>query len=129
MSDKPAESVAFYLGRICVEDFNEILLLSGNGHGVGAPKILRGMYERAVTSAYLFGHLDEGGRFLDFHKVHKYRAYNHSKKLGNFEPQLTAEVIRQINDEFEAVKTNYTEGIQNLQDFQQAYGEDRNSKD
>ena len=34
-SDKPGERVGFYLGRICVEEFNEILLLSGNGYGVG----------------------------------------------------------------------------------------------
>jgi hypothetical protein len=51
-SDKPADRVGFYLGRICVEDFSEIFVLAGNGHGVGALKILRGMYERAVTSAY-----------------------------------------------------------------------------
>ena len=52
-SDKPSDRIGFYLGRICVEDFNEILLLAGTGYGVGAQKVLRGMYERAVTSAYI----------------------------------------------------------------------------
>ena len=41
-------NAALSLGRICVEEFNEILLLAGNGRGVGALKVLRGMFERAV---------------------------------------------------------------------------------
>ena len=41
-SDKPSDRVGFFLGRICVEDFNEILLLAGNGSGIGALKVLRG---------------------------------------------------------------------------------------
>src|SRR5712691_5867698 len=43
-SNKPADRLGFHLGRICVEDFSEIFLLAGNGHGIGALKILRGMY-------------------------------------------------------------------------------------
>jgi hypothetical protein len=31
----------------------EILLLSANGYGIGAQKLVRGMYERAVTARYL----------------------------------------------------------------------------
>jgi hypothetical protein len=50
ITDKPFEQVAFNLGRMCIEEFNEILLLGGNGYGIGALKILRGMYERAVTA-------------------------------------------------------------------------------
>ncbi len=41
-----ADMVVFFLGRLCVEDFTEILLLCGNGYGMGAMKLLRGMYER-----------------------------------------------------------------------------------
>ncbi len=110
-SDNPGERVGFYLGRICVEEFNEILLLSGNGYGVGALKILRGMYERAVTSAYLLDNPEFGEQFLDYHKVHKYKAYNHGLKMGPFKPQLSEETVKQIKDEFEAVKAQYTEDI------------------
>ncbi len=41
------------LARIAVDDFSELLTLASNGWGNGAMKILRGMYERVVTSAYV----------------------------------------------------------------------------
>jgi Family of unknown function (DUF5677) len=110
-SDSPADRVGFYLGRICVEDFDEALLLSGNGYGVGAFKILRGMYERAVTAAYLFKYPSKAPRFLDYHKVHKYRALNHAKKLGTLGPRISSESEEQIRNEYEAVKGMFTEEI------------------
>lgn len=111
VSDKPSDRVGFYLGRICVEDFNEILLLAGNGNGIGGLKVLRGMFERAVTSAYILQNPDEAERFLDYHKVHKFKAYIHAKKLGTFGPKLSDETIREIKDEFDGVKANYTEDV------------------
>jgi len=110
-SDKPSDRVGFYLDRICVEEFNEILLLAGNGSDVGALKVLRGMVERAVTSAYILQNPDEAGRFLDYHKAHKHKAYNHAKKLGQFGPRLSAETIKQIEDDFEAVKATYSDEV------------------
>jgi hypothetical protein len=50
---KMAEVVVFYLGQCAAEDFGELLILSGNGRGVGAYKILRGMYERIVQQLLL----------------------------------------------------------------------------
>jgi hypothetical protein len=92
-TDEPADRVGFYLGRICVEEFSEILLLAGNGHGVGALKVLRGMYERAVTSAYILANPDQAELFLDYDKVNKHKAYMHSKKLGEYGPHLPPEMI------------------------------------
>ncbi len=34
----------------------EILLLAGNGYGVGAQKLLRGLYGAAVTARYISQH-------------------------------------------------------------------------
>jgi hypothetical protein len=34
-SAEPVDRVVFSLGRLCVEDFMEILLLAGNGCGLG----------------------------------------------------------------------------------------------
>ncbi|MHA1402099.1 MAG: hypothetical protein ACTSQE_17265 [Candidatus Heimdallarchaeaceae archaeon] len=45
-TDKEADRVVFFMGRLCVEDFMEILLLCGNGYGIGGMKLLRGLYER-----------------------------------------------------------------------------------
>lgn len=62
----------FYLGRLAVEDFQEILLLSGNGSGSAALKILRGMYERLVDGRYLSVAPDsEVENFYSWHYVQK----------------------------------------------------------
>jgi hypothetical protein len=109
-SDAPGDRIGFYLGRICVEEFSEILLLAGNGHGIGALKILRGMYERAVTSAYILANPDQADAFLEYDKVNKHKAYMHAKKLGEYGPNLRPETIKQIEDEFEAVKPMFWTG-------------------
>ncbi|MGD1104868.1 MAG: DUF5677 domain-containing protein, partial [Terriglobia bacterium] len=70
---EPTDRIVFFSGRLCLEDFMEILLLCGNGYGVGAMKILRGMYERAVTARYLHLHPEEEKAFLDFHLVSQHR--------------------------------------------------------
>ena len=59
------DKILFHLDRLCAEDFSEILLLCGNGYGIGAEKVLRGMYERAVTATYLSQHPEEAANFLD----------------------------------------------------------------
>jgi len=48
-----SDLIVYTLGRIALDDFGELIVLAGNGWGVGALKILRGMYERVVTSAYI----------------------------------------------------------------------------
>ena len=45
-----ADKMILFLGNHCFEDFMEILLLAGNGYGIGAQKMIRGMYERAVIA-------------------------------------------------------------------------------
>jgi hypothetical protein len=53
---EPLDRVVFQLGNVCRQDFFEILLLAGNGYGLGALKLLRGMFERAITARYLASH-------------------------------------------------------------------------
>ena len=67
------EIVMDVLCSLCVEDYNEILLLSGNGFGHGALKTLRGIFEKLVVARYLELHPDAVYDFLDFHavKAHK----------------------------------------------------------
>ncbi len=47
-----SDQIIFTLGRIAVDDFSELIVLAGNGWGIGALKTLRGIYERVVHSAY-----------------------------------------------------------------------------
>ena len=67
------DRVLFFMGRLCLEDFFEILLLSANGYGDGALKILRGLFERAVTLVYLNKHTDEVDDFLNYHHVAQHK--------------------------------------------------------
>lgn len=70
------DRVVFFISRVCVEDFLEILLLCANGYGLGGLKILRSMYERAVTARYLHLHPENTDDFLAFHWVSSYNLSN-----------------------------------------------------
>ena len=48
-----ADLIVYNLGRIAVDDFSELVVLAGNGWGIGAMKALRYMYEHVVTTAYI----------------------------------------------------------------------------
>ena len=61
------------------------------------------MYERAVISAYILANPDQAEAFLDYDKVNKRTPYMHAKKLGKYGPTLSAETIKRIEDEFQAV--------------------------
>lgn len=82
--EPPLQSVdqlVFSLGYSCVEDFNEIFLLCGNGYGVGGQKIIRGMYERAVTAGYLHSCPKKAADFVDFGKVSSFRSMTNVKDI------------------------------------------------
>ena len=66
-----ADRVVFGLGISCAEDFQQVFILCSNGFGIGAMQILRGMYERQVTAAYLSKFPDEAQNFIDYHYVHR----------------------------------------------------------
>jgi hypothetical protein len=71
-----ADHIIFGLGYLCWQDFQEVLTLAGNGHGFGALKIIRGLFERLVTLRYLQEHPDEVGAFREFEHVRAYKAAN-----------------------------------------------------
>lgn len=61
--------IIFMLGKLCVDDFNEIFLLCANGFGFGAMKILRGTFEKLVDARYLHLHPEEIDKFWDYHVI------------------------------------------------------------
>ena len=77
--NSPADRVVFHLGRLCVEDFNEIFFLSGNGYGIGGLKILRGLYERAVSLGYIADNPNQAEPFLEYHHIQKGKMINHAR--------------------------------------------------
>lgn len=67
--DGAADKLIYFLGRIVLEDFMEITLVCYHGYGVAASKLVRSMYEYAVTLRYLHEHPDEAETFLAYHLV------------------------------------------------------------
>lgn len=46
-TSEPLDRAIFFSGRLCAEEFSEILLLCGNGYGVAALRLVRSMYEHS----------------------------------------------------------------------------------
>jgi len=105
-SSEPIDRVVFVSGRLCVEDFNEISLLCGNGYGVGAMKILRGMYERTVTARYLHLHPKETNAFLNFDWVSRHKLAKKIKETFG-EDLLPKNEIKKIEAKFQEVQKQF----------------------
>lgn len=100
------DKVVLMYGRVCLEDFFEILLCSGNGDGLAAQKLLRGLYERAVTLRYLHEHPTEVQDFLDYHLVAQRKLMLVCKETMG-EESFTPEMSQQIEAEYQAVKDKF----------------------
>lgn len=106
--DPPGKHVAFALGRVALEDFAEVILLSGNGYGVGALKILRGMYERVVTALYLLKNPGEVDDFIDFDAVNAHKFLMHAKDSGADLTKLPSERVAAVKAKYDKVKNRYS---------------------
>jgi len=65
--------VVFVMGRVCCEEFYEIMTTAANGYGLAALRLLRGLYERAVTMLYLCDHPGEVDAFMEYYHVAQYK--------------------------------------------------------
>ena len=101
-----ANFVVFFLGRLSVEDFMEILLLCGNGYGTGAMKLLRGMYERVVTAHHLHMHPEEVRDFLDFYWVNAHKVAQAIENVFG-KGQLSAAKIAELKRKREEVAPKF----------------------
>lgn len=107
-----ADMVVFFLGRLCVEDFNEIFLLCANGYGFGALKILRGLYERAVTAGYISKNPKEAELFLEYHFIHKGKMLNHARNFfGNIKDQIDPKEIKDAEEKYRLYKDKFKEPL------------------
>jgi hypothetical protein len=103
----PADRVVYFLGNACIEDFNEILQLGFNGYGIGALKLLRGLYERTITEAYLANKPDATERFLDFGDVQFYRAVENVLHDFPENPPLTEAQIAEVRASFDRLRSQF----------------------
>jgi Family of unknown function (DUF5677) len=95
-----ADVIVYTLGRIAVDDFSELITLAGNGWGVGALKILRGMYERIVTSAYIAKKPEASRAFGDSFWTHRLKLWNRLRKVDpEIEKRTSPEVVETVKME------------------------------
>jgi hypothetical protein len=90
-----ADRIIFYVGRMAVDDFGEILTLAGNGRGFGAYKIVRSMYERIVTALYIEKNPAEARTFAESSAITK---LNYLKRTFEASPESRS----RFSDEFMA---------------------------
>lgn len=102
----PIERVVYVMGKGCVEDFFEIILLASNGYGIGATKLLRSLYESAVTMTYLSQHPEEVDLFLNYHAVTHQKFLNAMKRTYG-KSLLPEEQEKEAQQQYEKVKKDY----------------------
>lgn len=107
----PIDRVLMALGWICAHDFHEILILCGNGLGIGGLKLLRGLYERAVTMQYLSAFPDEVQRFFDYNAIHIGKFYSHTEKEFNLKDTLPAKEIEEVKAAKKEAETRFKEPV------------------
>lgn len=92
--------IVYTLGRIAIDDFNELVVLAGNGWGIGALKILRGMYERIVTAAYIAQTPEASRAFADSFWTHRLKLWKRLSALDpTIEERATPEVVDTVKSE------------------------------
>jgi Family of unknown function (DUF5677) len=109
-----ADRVVFGLGRIIADDFGELLTLGGNGYGIGAYKILRGMYERLVTAAFIGKNPSEARPFVEDDVIKKWKLWQQSLEvMPNLKDRVPKEKIEGLEAEYKRVKATRDESICN----------------
>ncbi len=100
------DPVIFYLGIRSVQDFNAITLLCANGDALPASALIRGMYERVVTAAYLEKNPTEVEAFAEYDYVQRYKV----AKIITDAMKVTdeqKEQFAQLQKDYESVKPKF----------------------
>lgn len=107
-----AERLIFFLGRMVADDFGEILMLSGNGYGFGAYKILRGMYERVVTAMYIAKDPAEARKFALQSAIDKFKLWERTvATFPEMAKHCTEEQIRSLKEESDRARKQLREPL------------------
>lgn len=101
------DRLVFISGLLCLEDFDEILLLCTHGAGTGGKKILRGMYERAVTANYLHDNPNEVDAYTDYHWVSMHRFTQAVKRVYGSEHGIPQDKLRTVEENFSRTKDKF----------------------
>lgn len=94
------------LGRVCCEEFYEILVLYANGYGIGALKLLRALYERAVTMVYLSDNPNEIDAFINYYPVAQ-RKLLKAMQATFGEDIISKDAVNEAEREYQSVQEKY----------------------
>jgi hypothetical protein len=81
----------FSLGQTCREDYLEVAFIAVHGFNVATTKLLRGLYERAVTHAYIIKDPEKVMRFIRFGAIQEYRVMKGALEAGIAEEHSMSE--------------------------------------
>jgi Family of unknown function (DUF5677) len=102
-----AYPVLFYLGRIAADEFNELITLCGNGMGIGAFKILRSMYERIVTIAFIAKYPSESLVFVEGIAIERQKLWRRLvEQAPQMREQYSEEQLRSFEEQYETAKAS-----------------------
>ncbi len=104
------QDVAFSLGHTCRDDFCEVVFFAVNGYADGASKIFRGLYEQAVTLAYIEQNPEKARRFHRFSGIQAHRAIEAALKLfpeEEFEKVVGRPTVARIREWYTQVKPEF----------------------
>jgi hypothetical protein len=105
-----AEDICFDLGQTCRDDFVEIVFLAVNGYGVGAAKLLRGLYERAVALGYIVKHPEKAEKFVRFAAIQDYKGINAAREIASpqdFDKAIPPARVEEVRKLYEEIKPEF----------------------
>jgi hypothetical protein len=107
-ASEPLQAVAKEITQTVANSMESVLLLSCNGCGVDAFKIVRTMFEAAVTIGYLDKHPELVQDYRDFIWIirKKYLDYRIQMSADKAKP-ITPEKVREIGERYEQVKDRF----------------------
>lgn len=76
---------------------------------LGGMKLLRGLYERAVTLGYIAKNPEKATAFLEYHHVHVGKQFNHAARFLDMKEYFSSDMIEQINKSYQEAKLKYQE--------------------
>ena len=119
-----AKPIVFSLERATYDDFAELLVLAGNGMGLGATKVLRCIYERLVTAMYIARHPSEAEHFMEQSAIERGKIINRYKAAV---PEKLAEDFTPT--ELEEIQNRYSAAsAQRKVDFCKTCGQPKNQE-
>jgi hypothetical protein len=106
-----ARATVYSLERAAYDDFAELLILAGNGMGLGATKVVRSIYERFIHALYIAKKPSEAGVFIDHGRIERGKLINRWKEVApeRLAQDFTEDELTHIQKEFKEAKARQKE--------------------